>query len=161
MCKEKKNKTDCWQEPRPPPLLLPPSPLLTAGGWSGSTEPKLLNSIGNALQDLGPVNRSSNLALGPLKGCQADGRGNVVTTNHKWALTERANYTQGTKTGICALSHETQKFPCRGFCSKGFKQQQQNVSISSQQQALVSHLDRQRLKCLKTQCVFPAHQRGP
>lgn len=63
---------------------------------------------------------------------KATREGNVVTTNHNWALTKRANYTQGTKTDICALSRETQRLPCRGVCSKGFKQQQ-NVSVSSQQ----------------------------
>lgn len=69
MSKEKKQQTT-GQELSPAPR----SPRLTADPWSGSTEPKLLNSIGNALQDLGRISRSSKLALGPLKGHQGDGR---------------------------------------------------------------------------------------
>jgi len=69
MSKEKKQQT-VGQELSPAPR----SPRLTADPWSGSTEPKILKSMGNALQDLGQINRSSKSALGPLKGRQGDGR---------------------------------------------------------------------------------------
>lgn len=110
VCPKRKKPAHCWQELSP----LPSSPSLALldwllTGWSESMEPKILSSMGNALQDLGWISRSSELALGSLTGCRGQWERNVVTTHHHWAVAERANSMPGTTAGISSLSHEAQK----------------------------------------------------